>query len=297
MEREVKSKKSLRYMVLLIIGMVMMVVCSVMAMKNYLEEKSEKEKGARTVFQRQIMEKEDGWYYFLDKNRTELQIGQYQYYYSFGGCNLKYETLADNYATITDNTTGEILSTMPKTPPSLSTSYRSKNGKKTEKQELIELNQFFQQKQIPRKLTADDLKEIEFVNFDPDDIVTLWNQSDDSKYLHQKEFGPYPNLVACNYLKNDSSNNYFQVGVMVNYGLIQEVRMDYINETKEYLTDKMESQTASKEEQELYKNMQNMEKTIIEKQSFAIEDSYPDLKTNSFYTPLFDLLNQYEAKK
>ncbi len=299
MKRESQSKNKMIYIALSVIFIVTIVVFGVMKIRNYIIEKKEQEKIDRTVFQRQILEKDDGWYYFLDINRTEPEIGQYQYYYSFSGCNLKYETLDYSYTIVDDLQTGEILQTTPSTPPALATCRISKNGEngKTVAEETAQINKFLERKQFHEKLTLEDFSEMKFVNFDSNDIVTLWNQFDEKNYFHYKDFGPYSNLAVCNYKKNDSEQNYFQVGVMMGYGLIREVRIDYINETKEYLTDKIESQTASKEEQQLYENIQNMEKTIIEKQSFAIEDSYPDLKTNSFYTPLFDLLNQYEVKK
>ena len=299
MKRELNSKHKILYIVLSVIFIVIIVVFGIMRIRNYINEKKEQALIDRTVFQRRIMEKDDGWYYFLDFNRTEPEIGQYQYYYSFSGCNLKYETLDYSYTIVDDLQTGEILQTIPKTPPTLSAYRRSKDGKEEKpiSNEVEKINKFLERKQFHEQLTLEDLSEMKFENIDPNDIITLWNQFDDSKYLHQNEFGSYPNLAACNYMKNDSSKSYFQVGVIMGFGFSKEIRIDYVNEKREYLTDKIKNQTASGEEQQLYQNIKKIENAVIEKQSFAVEDSYPDLNANSFYTPLFDLLNQYEAKK
>ncbi len=299
MKRESQSKNKMIYIVMSMIFIVTIIVFGTIGIMNYLEYKRLHGLNDHIIYQRQIMEKDDGWYYLLERGRTGIKADDYKYFYSFNGCNLKYETLDYSYALVTDIKTGEILQIIPKTPPTLSAYRRSKDGKEEKpiSDEIVTINKFLERKQFHEQLTLEDLSEMKFENIDPNDIITLWNQFDDSKYLHQKDFGPYPNMAACNYLKNDSSNNYFQVGVIMGFGFIREVRMDYINENGEYLTDRIETQVASDEEKQLYQNIQSMEQTIIEKQSFAIEDSYPDLKANSFYTPLFDLLNQYEAKK
>ncbi len=299
MKRELNSKHKILYVVLLVIFIVIIIVFGAMKIMNYLDDKRLQGLNDSIIYQRQIMKKDDGWYYFLERGRKGTKVDDYKYFYSFNGCNLKYETLDYSYTIVDDLQTGEILQTIPKTPPTLSAYRRSKDGKEEKpiSNEVEKINKFLERKQFHEQLTLEDLSEMKFENIDPNDIITLWNQFDDSKYLHQNEFGSYPNLAACNYMKNDSSKSYFQVGVIMGFGFIKEIRIDYVNEKREYLTDKIKNQTASGEEQQLYQNIKKIENAVIEKQSFAVEDSYPDLNANSFYTPLFDLLNQYEAKK
>ena len=186
MKRELNSKHKILYIVLSVIFIVIIVVFGIMRIRNYINEKKEQALIDRTVFQRQIMEKDDGWYYFLDFNRTEPEIGQYQYYYSFSGCNLKYETLDYSYALVTDIQTGEVLQTIPNTPPSLATCHISQNGTngKTVAEETAQINTFLKKKQFHEKITLEDLSEMKFENLDSNDIVTLWNQFDEKNYFN-----------------------------------------------------------------------------------------------------------------
>ncbi len=292
MEREVESKNKMIYIILSMIFIVMIVSFGITKIMDYLERREQQRIFESKNFKSEIIEKEDGWYYFLTVDRLEIEKGKFTYHYYLNGCNLKYATLDYSYG-IVDN--GSDSYHIPISPPSLTGSHRSKNNSKTEGDELKEINDFFSSTTLNKKITVDDLNELDLINFKADEIVELWNPLYERKFL--TEYGKYTSLPVCNFSKTESETNYFQVGVLISYGYIEQIRMDYVNEKKEYLTDKIENQTASEDEQQLYENIQNIENTVMEKQSFDVEDSYSDLKNDSFYTPLFDLLNQYEAKK
>lgn len=95
-------------------------------------------------WKKKTMEKEDGWYYFLSMERLEIEFSSYKYSAYLDGCNLKYETLGDNYKLFIDDNGNENHDLI--TPPLLIFSYSSKDGKKIALEELREINDFFDKK-------------------------------------------------------------------------------------------------------------------------------------------------------
>lgn len=297
MKRETESKKKeIVLYSLLIIVLLIVIGIGIKKIISYYDinqEESKKRNEAdriadSRIFKRTIIEKEDGWYYFLSSDGLELNIDEYTYNYYLDGCNIKYETLDYSYATMGDTH-------IPITPPALATSYRSKNNSKTEEMEVNEINNFFKKNTLTGKITVDDLSEIKFVNFDTKDVVTLWNKSFDKEY--RKEYGPYTDLSACHFTKEDKNKNYFQIGIVLDFGNLEIVRIDYIDENGNYLLDKIANNTATEEELAIYENTSKISNTIIQKQTFAVEDNYSNLKKDKTYSSLFVLLNNLESKR
>ena len=294
-EKENKERKIILYgllVVALIILIGILIKEGISYYNKYQEESKIKNESDRIadsrIFKREIIEKENGWYYFLSSDGLELNIGEYTYSYNLNGCNIKYATLDYSYATMGDTH-------IPITPPALATSYRSKNGIKTEKDELNEINSFLKNNSLNGKITADDLGKIEFVNFDAKDIVTLWNESLNREYL--EEYGPYTDFSACHFIKENKDKSYFQIGIILNFGNLEIVRIDYIDENGNYLLDKVANNIATKEELKIYENILKISDTIIKKQSFMVEDDYSALKKDETYSPLFILLDNLESKR
>lgn len=265
--------------------------------KNQDEKKlmEEREKIAETVvFKEAYKYINDGWYYYINTKKWEEKAGEYSYNYYFSGCNVKYETLDDNYGMYIDPDNSENNYKIPISPPTINTSYRSKNGIMTEETERRALNSFLQDRAWNRKITVEDLSEVEFVNFDKNDIVWLWNDLYDKEYI--KDAGLYASLGSCTLRKEKKDKNYYQVGVYFSFGFIKDVRIDYVDQNGKYLTDKAKS-AMSTEEVQIYDNIKLIEKEIVEKGSFDVEEKFKDLKNDANYEQIFILLNGLERAR
>ena len=273
--------------------------CSNKIYTIYKERKAEKELlgqeeiGNSLVFKEAYKYMGDGWYYSISSTRHEEDNHVYVYNYSLSGCNIKYETLEDNYGMYVDSQNPENNYRIPINPPSLATSYKSLDGIKTEREERREIEEYLNQNKWNRRIMLEDLAGITFVNFDSNDIVELWNNMYEKDY--SDELGEYASLNTCALKKENKDKNYYQVGVYVRYGFIQDVKIDYVDDNGIYLTDKIEKNTATELESSLYENIKLIEKEIIAKGSFDVEDEFEDLKKSSSYESIFQLLDYFES--
>lgn len=273
--------------------------CSNKIYTIYKERKAEKELlgqeeiGNSLVFKEAYKYMGDGWYYSISSTRHEEDDHVYVYNYSLSGCNIKYETLEDNYGMYVDSQNPENNYRIPINPPSLVTSYKSLDGIKTEREERREIEEYLNQNKWNRRIMLEDLAGITFVNFDSNDIVELWNNMYEKDY--SDELGEYASLNTCALKKENKDKNYYQVGVYVRYGFIQDVKIDYVDDNGIYLTDKIEKNTATELESSLYENIKLIEKEIIAKGSFDVEDEFEDLKKSSSYESIFQLLDYFES--
>ena len=273
--------------------------CSNKIYTIYKERKAEKELlgqeeiGNSLVFKEAYKYMGDGWYYSISSTRHEEDNHVYVYNYSLSGCNIKYETLEDNYGMYVDSQNPENNYRIPINPPSLVTSYKSLDGIKTEREERREIEEYLNQNKWNRRIMLEDLAGITFVNFDSNDIVELWNNMYEKDY--SDELGEYASLNTCALKKENKDKNYYQVGVYVRYGFIQDVKIDYVDDNGIYLTDKIEKNTATELESSLYENIKLIEKEIIAKGSFDVEDEFEDLKKSSSYESIFQLLDYFES--
>ena len=170
---------------------------------------------------------------------------------------------------------------------------REKRYVEETREERREIEEYLNQNKWNRRIMLEDLAGITFVNFDSNDIVELWNNMYEKDY--SDELGEYASLNTCALRKENKDKNYYQVGVYVRYGFIQDVKIDYVDDNGIYLTDKIEKNTATELESSLYENIKLIEKEIIAKGSFDVEDEFEDLKKSSSYESIFQLLDYFES--
>lgn len=259
--------------------------------------KKESQKIEKSKHNKQAMvEGKDGWYYYLESNRHEKEVGLYDYNYYLTGCNLKYITIDDNYATFTDET-----GTHPiyMTPPMLETSFKSKDKSTLEKDELKKINNLLIEKKWNKKINDLDLKDFMFVNFSPKLVIELWNKLYDIDYT--REYGKYSNLPTCNIifdenkLERENAVNYFQIGIYNNYGVLEKIRIDYVDENGKYLTDKILSGNATQTEKKMLEKLKKIEESILDSQSFELGSEFNSLKNDKVYSELFDLIKIFRS--
>lgn len=300
------KKKSLNQKIMfvfIIIFLVAIIIFSINKIKTVYDKeqrakkiREEEEKVAESsVVKRSYLEKEDGWFYYITIDRVQ-EKEKYIYYNYFSGCNIKYEHLDDNYSTLIDGD-GHI-SKIPSTSVTLEHSRKSKDGKKTETDELGEINELLVNEHWERKINSDDLKSIKFVNFEKDDIVKLWNDAYSKKYQKTDDIiGKYISLNTCSIAKVKSSEDHYQVGLLLNYGNIEEVRIDYVYSNGTYLTDKIASNKATDKEKEIYNTIKEMEQDIKKNGKFSLDKKFDSLKDNSDYKELFQIFEKIEGNR
>ncbi len=296
-----KKKKSLNQKVIFGLVIIFLVVILLFGCKKiYITYKQNQEKKAidtrmdelasSRVRKASYLEKSDGWYYFM----TNDIVGDIQYPY-LDGCNIKYATLSDNYRIDTNLSESSKNSKVLVTPPSLSTSYKTKDGQKFEGEELNEINDFFTTNSWKREIKANDLSSLKLINFNVNDIVKLWNEMYKSAGL--SSFGSYSSYNECMIEKNTLDDDHFQVGVIFNYGNIEIVRIDYVYKNGKHLTDIVDNGQPTKLQIEIYNNIKMIEKEILNDKNFYLNNKFTELREDDFYKDLFKIFEKIEENK
>lgn len=245
-------------------------------------------------FKSYSVEIDDGWFYYITNDKIEIKDDEFKYITFINGCNLKYETIDDNYIPVINQTTKEIESKIPSTPPTLVTSYRTRDKNKTENDELHDLNLFFNNIDINKKLSFEDINNIEFVNFDKNTIISLWNNVQSMKY--NDKFGEYTALGQCFYRKENKTDNYFQVGVLASSGYLEKVRIDYYSNGK-YLSDLVKNNEVTEEEKDMYEKLKKIEDMVIKNGTFKVINENDELFSFNNSDELLKIFKKIESEK
>ena len=281
-----------KYWIEIIVFSTIIIVALIVGISIYNSNRDKTEEGLRS-FKVETLEKDDGWYYTLEVNKFKDESGNEKISSIFNGCNLKYETLDDNYITMTDDN-GNIVGSIPMAPPSLNTSYRSKDNIKTEASEVQEINDLLTRLSFDREWNENDFESLELVNIDANDIITLGNNTYHKDY--KTNFEKYNNIPECAFLKETKENSYYQVGIHQSYGEIDVVRIDYVDENGMYLSDKMQNGTTNETEKNQYQTMQEIANKVIETQDLSLQSQYEELRQDETYQELFYLLQEMHMK-
>lgn len=241
------------------------------------------------TYKKSYVEGRNGWVYFLSFSKIVTLEDVEIIDYSFNGCNLKYEKLDYVYGSF-DDKKGHIYN-VPIIPPALDSSYFSVDNTKTEAEEVELINNIIGSFEENKIVTNDDFNDIELVNFNKDDIVSLFEKLN-SKEAHN-EAGPY-SKPPCFYKKNTNESGTFQIGVLIDYGYIGYVKIDYIDKNGIFLSDKYANNSLTSNETELYNNLLKIQEYIVKHNTFSIREEFGELANDEEYKNLFDLLDQIE---
>lgn len=219
------------------------------------------------------IERNDGWFYYFciepmkkdistDNVKDNYELNEYTNYV-FDGVNLKHNSLENYYIPIYDQNNNEIDKTEAPYPTlSISTLYRD---------EIKIINDFFNKKKFANEIKESDLNELNLTYFDKKVLINMFN----SAYLSEPiELGKYINLPFVEIVSSISENGYrFQVGYYVQYGTINKIDIEVLYDNGTYLSDIIADENASMEQQQLFQKISNIEKYVIQEQSFNISNS------------------------
>ena len=234
----------------------------------------------RSVFD----ELEDGWVYgfeiiYADENQTINYI--------FDGYNLKHKPEGTEYYISYKNMeTGEEIERIPSKYATLSTSEKYRD-------EIKEINNFFNNKKFVREITLKDLDTLNVTKISKSYLVDLFNRTINSQMKSNP--GEYIKAPSLEYKTQKSSDvnkpGEWQVMYIIDYGYINNIEIEFIPENKTEVASFNSYSVQSQQESSLLEQLEN---EIIEKQSTSSEDlteSDSVLTNNSDLRSLLDSIN------
>ena len=228
-----------------------------------------------------IVEGENGWYYQWLISHLEGEEATKNFLI---GCNLKYSSFADVPGYENEN---------PREFPTLTNSSKTTNGV-VESEEGDIIDNYFDEMQFNRAIDINDLDGLDLYNFDKSFIVDLYNKAYNSEY--DKTISKF-NLKGCSINSDEGSNDYkdgykYNIGVMHLRRGIGVIRIDLLYNDGTYLSDLVESGTASNEQKGIYENFKKIEDYIVENQEVNIRDVF-DLD-DEVYIRLFNIIEKFD---
>lgn len=224
-----------------------------------------------------VVEGDNAWYYqFLINSFDDGENTQN----FFTGCNLKYAKFKDieGYENIGNNNQY----------PSLAISDKSTNG--VTEEEVLLIDNYFDQKQFKKEITIKDLDELKLYNLDKGLIVDLFNKTYNSNF--DKTISKF-SIKGCSIQSDEEKDGYkYNIGVMHLRRGIGAIRIDLLYNDGTYLSELVENKKASNEQKEIYKNFQEIEEYIVENQEVNIRDEF-DLNKD-VYNRLFDIIETFD---
>ena len=253
------------------------------------KEESIENDGLSYVSKCVYVDKQDGWFdYFCielsKKDKTKSSVdGNYEFNqdtnYIFDGINLKYQTIENHYIPIYDKTNKEV--------DKVDAPYPSLSVSATYRDEIKRINTFFSNKKFTKKITVEDLKDLQLDKIDKETLVNLFNMAYEKDPI---ELGKYINLPSILVTSSISNNGYqFQVGYFAEYGNITKINIEVIYDDGTYLSDLISNGDSTNEQEELYKKINSIENSVISNQNFDISQ-YSDY--NKTLEPLLNLMNR-----
>ncbi|MDD4592749.1 MAG: hypothetical protein PHG06_20345 [Parabacteroides sp.] len=235
-------------------------------------------------------EKEDGWVYFFNYEYTLDNNGQLEKaYYNFGGDNLKHKHIEGLDIPIIDEQTGRIIDYATSSFPYLLLNQDIKP-------DLLEIQRFFFMKQFVVPIEMADLEELVLKTINKEEVLELFNEAIGKDRLTQ---GNYAHIPGADIKQEEILSGYqWQVGYFISYGNIVHIRIELIYDETNYISDLVEKNEANESQFEIYENIINIEKDIIENQSFISGiEGYKDLSIGNIrFERLFNLLEDLESR-
>lgn len=202
---------------------------------------------------------EDGWLYFFycEYNKGENT----PYSYNFDAYNLKHKKIEGYIISITDDSNNQVGTMEPSLP------YLLLNTDYTDDFESI--NHFFEEKSPTDELSGEDCEELILEKIDKDLVVNLYNEAVTSDVLAD---GKYAFLPEADIVQGKGLNGYFwQVGFFISHGNIKSVDIELMDSDGNYLSDGTISNLEEGVAAEVSSRIEDIEKQIMEQQTFRID--------------------------
>lgn len=203
---------------------------------------------------------DEEWVYFLCVYYNKEDSSKKIINATFDGINMKYAHLDDHYISVVNTENNELIDKLPAQFASLS------NGQST-RNDLRTINLFLENNPFNNKITVNDLDNLKTEVINKDIIVELYNEAYDSNPL---PMGKYMNLsFMSSEISNYQENYKFQVIYVMNYGNIAKINIEIIFDDGKLLSDKVKNNIANNDEIEFQKIIDDIEKQIINNNSFT----------------------------
>ncbi|GFZ29526.1 hypothetical protein CSC2_00520 [Clostridium zeae] len=233
-----------------------------------------------------IEEKEDGWLYFFSYEYSNNNKDSNKSYI-FNGYNLKYKHISGYDIPIIDGKTKKVVDTATSSLPYLTLNKEFDEDITNIKKTLIE-------KQFVTPIEISDLDSLNLKKIQKDNVLKLFNEAMEKKELPN---GKYDYLPEANVIQENLLSGYqWQVGYFMAKGNILAVRIELIYDKTKYLSDMIKDNTADSLQKDVYNKIKEIEKQIIDKQSFQIS-GYEKLTFDKIqFKRLQELLKKIESE-
>lgn len=157
--------------------------------------------------------------------------------------------------------------------------------------DIRKINAYFIEKKFNKKIGISDLESLDIENISKTDILELYNNAISSEKI--TKWGNNPILNHSSYLnKSLARDDYtWKLGYIIQYGKINYISIELMI-GDDYLSDIINSNEASDLQKELFKDIQEIKKYIIENQKFELPKS---LKERRPYNCLYENINDIKA--
>lgn len=243
-----------RKKILIIILTVFIFLILLLVFNTFFNRKSEE--GVHYKKRVYVSEKENGWYYYLESNIVDKENLAH---YFFDGCNLKYKTM-EGYNILMFDEQENIIGRMP-TFPTLSVSEKKKNGV-MERDEILQIDNYFDEKQFGNKIELSDLNDLNIINFEKEELIELYNNLQNKTY--QRPGDRFSHLDTCTiHSEKNRNDEVIQIGLLVGNSTIQAIHIDIKYSNEQYLSDLINNGKANSQQKNIYEIFQNAKDYII----------------------------------
>lgn len=221
---------------------------------------------------RSYLEKENNWVYYMniyyDKNNMIK-------YYNFNGINKKLDKIDNLYLPVTAN--GKEVEKWEPTCICL-------NYYQTYKKEFDAIDEFFNKKKFQKKISYDDLEELDIKYYSKNDLIYLFNEALSKEY--KRPLGKFEYVL--NSLSKKMTAGEWTVVTDGSQGYLEIVFIDYKYKDGNYLSD-LEKKSSSYAI--IYSKVKEIEEYIIANQEVENIDINLEGMDLDFFNPLFELVS------
>lgn len=225
----------------------------------------EAEKGIPLEFSRKntFDRKEDDWIYTFEINYPNTNEKNN---YIFDAYNLKYKESDEHYIPAYDEYGKESYRIKPE--------YLSFSNSIKYKEDVKNINEYFNKKQFDREITNEDLSELRISYIDKNYLVDIFNRTVTS--TAKNTAGEYYNSSFIGRVNQESTDSTlpgeWQATYILDFGHIYDVNIQFIDKNRNYLSDK-EIEKISSTEKSILSQIDTLKKESIQSQKKVAKSS------------------------
>ena len=207
----------------------------------------------------------DGWIYYFKIVYPETGGDKS---YVFNGYNLKYKEMDGYSIPVVDRKTKEVVEL-------IKPNYVSLINSEVHRQDLINIKDFFNEKQFDRKINVEDIKDLNFDVVSKEYLVDLFNKTIESS--KERQDGKYANASFFDIKTIDSTekdlDGKWQVAYILKNGDLYDVNIEFISSDGNYISDTQTMATKNNNDKSLFEEIEKIEDLLIKNQSLSLENN------------------------